>query len=217
MAKTILGIDEAGRGPVIGSLFIAGTMFDEKDVKKLKELDVKDSKLVPHKKRLVLDVEIQKIAKVKVIEITPKEIDDAVDGDNELNLNWLEAEKTIEIINELKPDTAIIDCPSVNTEKYEEYIRERLKVKVNLIVENKADENYIECAAASIIAKVARENQVEELKKKYGDIGPGYPSNSTTQQFLKENYNKHPEIFRKSWSTYKKVVINKKQKNLGEF
>jgi len=192
-------------------------MFNEKDVKILKQLDVKDSKLVPHKKRLILDKEIQKIAKVKIIEIKPKEIDDAVDGDNELNLNWLEAEKTIEIINELKPDTAIIDCPSVNTEKYKEYIQERLKVKVNLIVENKADENYIECAAASILAKVARENQVEKLKKKYGDIGPGYPSNQTTQKFLKENFEKHPEIFRKSWSTFKKVVRNKKQKSLGEF
>ena len=170
-----------------------------------------------HPKRLILEKEIKKIGKVKVIQIKPKEIDDAVDGDNELNLNWLEAEKTIEIINELKPDVAIIDCPSVNTEKYEEYIEQRLKKKVKLIVENKADENYIECAAASIIAKVARENEVEKLKKKYGNIGPGYPSNPITQKFLKENYKKHPEIFRKSWSTYKKIVRNKKQKNLEEF
>ncbi|MBU1246032.1 MAG: ribonuclease HII [Nanoarchaeota archaeon] len=192
-------------------------MFDEKGIKKLKELDVKDSKLVPHKKRLILDIEIRKIAKSKVIEIPPKEIDEAVDGDNELNLNWLEAEKTIEIINELKPDTAIIDCPSVNIEKYEEYIRERLNQKVNLIVEHKADVNYIESGAASILAKVARENQVEELKKKYGEIGSGYPSDPTTKEFLKKNYQKHPEIFRKSWSTFKKYVTGKKQKKLGEF
>ena len=46
----ILGVDEAGRGPVIGSLFIAGVLVDEKDLNKLKNLGVKDSKLLLHKK-----------------------------------------------------------------------------------------------------------------------------------------------------------------------
>ena len=64
---------------------------------------------------------------------------------------------------------------------------------------------------------MARENQVEELKKKYGNLGSGYPSDPTTKEFLKNNYKKHPEIFRKSWSTYKKLIKNKKQKNLEEY
>ena len=213
----VLGIDEAGRGSIIGSLFIVGTLFEEKNIKKLKELGVKDSKLLTHKKRIELTKEIKKLGKVKVIKILPMEIDNAVDKDDNLNLNWLEAEKTVEIINKLKPDKAIIDCPSVNTSSYKEYIKNRLNFNVNLVVENKADVKYVESGAASIIAKVEREKEVSELKKKYGDIGPGYPSNEITQKFVKENYDKYPDIFRKSWSTYKKIINSKKQKSLGDF
>ena len=67
-----LGVDEAGKGPVIGSLFIVGTLFDEKDLPLLKKIGVKDSKLLPHKKRIKLAEEIHKIAKkMKIIQVTP--------------------------------------------------------------------------------------------------------------------------------------------------
>ncbi|MBU2634285.1 MAG: ribonuclease HII [Nanoarchaeota archaeon] len=203
----------------MGSLFISGILIDEKDIPKLKQIDVKDSKLLTHKKRVELEGKIKKIVKKhKTIKVTPNEIDDAVDGNNTLNLNWLEAHKSAEIINSLKPDKAILDCPSPNIEKYKNYIKKLLKNKdTELVVEHKADLNHRSVAAASILAKCAREKEVEQLKKKYGNIGPGYPSNETTKEFIKENYNKHPEIFRKSWSTWKNIAQQKKQKKLGEF
>lgn len=214
----ILGIDEAGRGSVIGSLFIAGVLVEEIDLDKLKEIGVKDSKLLTHKKRIELETKIKKIAKeVKVIKVLPREIDDAVESDH-LNLNWLEAIKQAEIINELNPDKAIIDCPSPNIKAYTNYLRKLLEDKdVELIVEHKADVNFVICGAASIIAKCEREKEVLELKKKYGDIGPGYPANSITQKFIKENIDNYPEIFRKSWMTYKNHDNARKQKSLEEF
>ena len=216
---TILGIDEAGKGPIIGSLFIVGALIDEKATSKLKTLGVKDSKLLTHKKRLELEKDIISILKkFKVIEITPEEIDKAVNGHNGLNLNWLEAIKTAELINYLKPDKAIIDCPSPNLKAYEDYLRNHLKhKKVELFLTHKA-ERFEVVAAASILAKIHREKNVEKIEKLVGEsIGSGYPSNPICQKFLKNNYKKYPDIFRKSWATYKNIVKEKSQKGLKDF
>jgi len=193
-------------------------MFEEEDIPKLIKIGVKDSKLLTHKKRIELSKKIKKLAKkIEVIKVTPSEIDDAVNGNDGLNLNWLEAKKTVEIINKLRPDKVILDCPSPNLRAYKERILSYLDKKIELIVEHKADFKYHIVGVASIIAKVEREKEVEEIKKEYGNIGPGYPSNSITQKFVKENWNKHPEIFRKSWSTFKKESNKKNQKSLEEF
>lgn len=77
--------------------------------------------------------------------------------------------------------------------------------------------NHISCAAASILAKCLREEIVKKLQEKYGKIGSGYPSDPSTQQFLKENWDKCPGLFRKSWATWKKFANAKKQKGLDEF
>jgi len=212
----VLGIDEAGRGPVIGPLIIAGVMIQ--DGKEVLLGAVKDSKLLAHKKRIELNELIQKNSTFKIIEVSPKEIDEALDPNNQLmNLNWLEAYKQAEIINSLTPDIAIIDCPSPNCKKYTEYLKNLLNKElknIKLIVEHKADVNYPVCSAASIIAKVKREEAMDEIKKKYGNTGPGYPANSVTQKFIKENWEKNPEIFRHSWSTFKNQEKMKNQKTL---
>lgn len=210
----VLGIDEAGRGPVIGPLIIAGVMIH--DGKEAELGAVKDSKLLTHKKRMELNHMIQAHSEFKIIEVSPQEIDEALNPENKsMNLNWLEAHKQAEIINEMNPGIAIIDCPSPNCKKYSEYLRKLLNNKnTKLIVEHKADVNYPVCSAASIIAKVKREEEVEKLKEKYGDIGPGYPANPVTQKFVKDNWEKHPEIFRKSWSTFKDHEKAKNQKTL---
>lgn len=130
----------------------------------------------------------------------------------------MEAEKTIKIINKLKPDKTIIDCPSVNIEAYRNYILEDLKDKsIELVVMHKADAENVVVGAASILAKVTRDREIEKLKKKYGDFGSGYPSQEKTQKYLKDNWNKHPEIFRKSWSSWKNVQKKEEQKNLDNF
>ncbi len=213
--KLILGVDEAGRGPVIGPLVISGVLIKESKVSKLQKMGVKDSKKLTPKKRENLFRKIKNIAKYKIIKIRPKEIDGAL-ASRHLNLNWLEGIKTARIINTLKPDKVTVDCPSPNKKAYVEFLKKHVKVKCEIIAEHKA-ERFAEVAAASIISKVTRDREIEKIKKKYGDVGPGYPSNPTTQKFLKENWEKHPEIFRKSWISWKNHQRAKMQKKLSEF
>lgn len=216
----VAGIDEAGRGPVVGPLVIAGILINEEDSSRLKTIGAKDSKLLTHKKRIKLNKEIKKITKnSKILIIQPAEIDRAVHGHNGLNLNWLEARKTAEIINFLKPDKAIIDCPSPNLKAYTNYLKKFLNnPEIELIIEHKADSRFYEVSAASILAKVTREEEVEKIEKKTGKkIGTGYMSNPICQKFLKENFDKYPNYFRKSWIPYKNHIKEKEQKKLGEY
>lgn len=215
----IAGIDEAGRGPVIGPLVIAGVAIEESKIDLLKKAGVKDSKkLTPENRSKIFRKIIAIIHSYKILIINPVEIDAALSKDSGINLNWLEAIKTAEILNFLQPDKAYVDCPSPNKIAYEGYLRRFLNNKeMDLIVEHKADVNYLPASAASILAKVTRDEEIAKIAAKYGDVGPGYQSNPITQKFIKENFDRHPEIFRKSWATWKNHDKNKKQKKLDEF
>ncbi|MBN1644894.1 ribonuclease HII, partial [Candidatus Woesearchaeota archaeon] len=108
----ICGIDEAGKGPAIGPLVICALVIKEEDIPKLKALGVKDSKLLTPRTRERMFNEIKKIAKRhKIVKIQPKEIDDIIMNRKSMNLNWLEAVTSADLINYLKPDKAILDCP----------------------------------------------------------------------------------------------------------
>ncbi|MFC1741328.1 ribonuclease HII [Nanoarchaeota archaeon] len=214
----LCGIDEAGRGPVIGPLVSAGVVIDSADEDKLRKLGVKDSKLIPREKREAMFDAILKIVKRYEINVQePADIDAAL-IDPGTNLNWLEADTQAEIINKLKPEKVIVDCPSNNVEAYTEYIRKKLNVDCELICEHKADMNHLVVGAASILAKVTRDKAIEDIKKEVGqDIGSGYPADPVTKAFIADNYKKYPKIFRKTWKTYKNLVAEKQQKGLGDF
>jgi len=213
----ICGIDEAGRGPLIGPMVMAGVMVDEEGIESLISIGVKDSKLLSRRKREYLFKKIVAIAKgYKIVVMQAKEIDAALDSED-LNLNWLEAEGTAKIINTLKPDKIIVDCPSNNIADYKQYLMKLLKKKVEAVVEHKADVKYVESAAASILAKVTRANEIEKIKKKVGDFGSGYMADPKTAKFLEENADKFPDLFRKSWAPYKKRMNMKKQKSVNDY
>jgi ribonuclease HII len=214
----IAGVEEAGRGPVIGPMVMSIVMMDQKDEFKLEILGVKDSKQLTPKKREELFSLIKETVKdFKIVIIEPGEIDRAVHSD-ESNLNWLEADKTVEFINSMKVDKVILDCPSNNISEYKEYIKNKINNKnIDLVVEHKADENHLIVGAASILAKVTRDKEIERLKRKYKvDFGSGYPSDPFTVQFLEKNYDKYP-FFRKSWASWKRIAINKNQKKLFDY
>lgn len=211
----ICGIEEAGRGPVIGPMVICGVNIDDSKEAELKKISVKDSKLLTPIQRREIYSKIKKIAKdFKIIIVKPAEIDKALKSES-TNLNWLTADKFIEIVNELKPKKAYIDCPSTNISAFKEYLAERISnKKIELIVEHKADARYLVVSAASIMAKVTRDKEIEKIKKKYNiDIGSGYPADPFTKQFLEKNYNKYP-IFRKSWASWKNVAKKNGQRKL---
>lgn len=212
----LLGIDDAGRGPILGPMYLAGVLVKESDNSKLKELGAKDSKLLTHPQRLRIANEIEKISKYHLEESSPREIDEAVET---INLNTLEAQKAAEIINKLnnKKDKikVIIDCPSVNTLAWKNKMISFIDCIDNLtiICEHKADFNHPVVGAASILAKVARENSIEQIKKQFGEVGSGYPADPFTIKFI-SSYGKSLEktgIVRTSWATWKKMFPSAKQ------
>lgn len=215
----ICGIDESRRGPVLGAMVMCGAFIEDKDMKKLEALKPKDSKLLTKEQREELFPHLKKILKhYKIFIIPPDEIDRAVKGGDGLNLNKLEAHKQAEILNEFNPDKAIIDCPSNNIKSYKEQLLVLLKnKKVELVLEHNA-ERYPLVAAASIIAKVTGDTEIEKIKKEIGiDFGSGYMTDPKTVEFLKSNFEKYPELFRKSWFPYKDLMNRKFQKSLSDF
>jgi len=215
----ICGIDEARRGPVLGPMVMCGAFIEDKDMKKLEALNPRDSKLLTKEEREETYPKLIKVLKsYKLFIIQPDEIDKAVKGGDGLNLNRLEAVKQAEILNEFNPDKAIIDCPSNNIDSYRIYLKNLLKnKKVELILEHKA-ERYPLVAAASIIAKVTGDREIEKIKKEIEiDFGSGYLSDPKTVEFLKTNFEKFPDLFRKSWFPYQDLVNKKFQKSLSDF
>jgi len=213
--KSILGIDEAGRGPVIGPMVIAGYCIEEEKIELLKSLGVRDSKELTRKQRENIYNEIIKLTdKYKYIIIDPKTIDYYVYRNG---LNYLEFENMIKIIEEIKPDKVIIDSPIVNTKKVIEYIKNNLKINVEIIAENKADKKYPVVSAASIIAKVIRDREIDKIREKLNlDIGSGYPSDEKTIEVLKKDYDKIKDYIRESWMTIKRIRKGD-QKNILDF
>ena len=221
-SKIIVGVDEAGRGPILGPLVMAALAIKEENIKKLEWLGVKDSKLLAPDIREDLFERLRDIIhdfRVEVIE--PDAIDLSLSEEN-TNLNWLEADTAARMVCELNPDTAIIDCPSPNIPAYTDYFSRKLSTgvrdKAKLIVEHKADVNHIIVGAASIVAKVIRDRQVEHLKKEIGlDFGSGYLSDPKTKDFLEKYHEQYAHLFRKKWRPYQEMMEGKKQKRLGEF
>jgi len=200
---------------------IAGVLIKEEDSDKLKKLGVKDSKLLTHVMREFLAKEIAEIAiEFDSIALQAEEIDEVVF--NSFNLNKLEAVTMAKIVNNLlkdKPAKVYIDCPSNNIKAWKEFLLSHIEFKnKEFIVEHKADVKYPAVSAASIIAKVRREDEVVRIKRQFGiDFGSGYPSDPNTVKWLKENGEKyeHEGIIRKSWQTWKNHKKEGSQKKLG--
>ena len=216
--KTVLGIDEAGRGSVIGPMTIAGLMIDSKDEFKLRELGVKDSKLLTKAQREFMFDKIKNIAKDYIILIiTAKEIDEMR---KTTNLNKIEGHKMAEIIKTLNPDKAILDAPQVSTDKFKDFVKSLIKNNTEIISENSADLNYPVCSGASILAKVTRDREIEKIKKKVGfDFGVGYPHDEKSIEFVQKSLKekKNLEFIRHSWVTVSELVKEKEQKKLEDF
>ena len=201
-------------------MVMCGLMVKEEDEKRLVKIKVKDSKLLTAKKREYLFDKIKEIScKYEIIIISPEEIDKAVHGHDGLNLNRLEARKSAEIINQLNPNKVIIDTPSNNIESYKKYLLKLIKNKeIDFVLEHKADYNYPIVSAASILAKVTRDNEIKKIREKIKiDFGSGYMTDPKTIDFLENYYEKFPYLFRKSWLPYKDILNKKFQKKLEDF
>ena len=210
----VAGVDEAGRGCIIGPLVVAGVLVKEENLPVLRQLGVKDSKLLSPKKREALFNEITSLAENRhVIKIPPSEIDHAVECQIKLHkLNRLEAKTMTQIINILKPNEAYLDAADVLEERFTQHVQEGLTVKTKITSKHKADKIYPVVSAASIIAKVERDKEIETLKQVYGDFGSGYLADKKTLRFLKQwlqTHSDYPSCVRKSWKTAKQFKNEK--------
>jgi len=220
METFLLGIDDSGRGPVIGPMILAGCFIDSEIEKEFRSLGVRDSKQITPRRREFLAEEIRKKAKAfDVVIVSPEEIDKS--KDKGIKLNELEAIMAAKIINNINKGKGkikiVLDCPSTSIKKWGDFLKMHIKNLSNLEIfcEHKADKNHISVSAASILAKSEREKQMDKLKKKYGkEIGSGYTSDPKTQAFVAKNAKKHTGLFRKSWSTWKKANSDSHQKKL---
>lgn len=206
--KCELGIDEAGRGSVIGNMFVAGVVVDGKGKRKLSELGVRDSKSLTPQRREELYPEVFKHARyVVALPATPAEID----ADNLNVVTWRKVSLVIRLAQRFSRCSiglVIVDRVG-NAGSLEMFVRRDTGFNGPILVEDDADERYVAVSAASVVAKVLRDRHIKCLEGRYGKLGSGYPSDPTTKRWIREYYERHgslPDIVRKSWRTLRELA-----------
>jgi ribonuclease HII len=211
----ICGVDEAGKGSVLGPMVIAAVGISSEDI--LEEIRVRDSKLLCAKERERLYKIIKKKCQVATVRLDAQQIDIMR---RDMTLNEAVARSHAKVIVKLSPDSAYLDACDVNTFRYAEMVKNHLVLPCEIISEHHADEKFPVVSAASIIAKVTRDRAIATLAKKYGRIGSGYPSDPVTISFLNSYIEEHsvpPPIARKSWKTVSAILSRKSQRSLDDF
>jgi ribonuclease HII len=217
----ICGVDEAGRGPVIGPLVVAGVVFED-DVL-LKKLHVRDSKKITPGVRERFARTIKKYARTyEMLTINASDIDDMR---KVMTLNEIEVYAFSQVIKKLEPGECYVDAADVNETRFATEILSQVPSKPKIISKHKADELYPIVGAASILAKTTRDElvrQIEtELQKKLDlPLGSGYPADPLTKKFLAtwlKTYKKLPPHVRHSWKTAQNLLRKSKLKKLDDF
>ncbi|MDG1545693.1 MAG: ribonuclease HII [Candidatus Poseidoniia archaeon] len=212
----ICGVDEAGKGPVMGPMVVAAVSIE--NAKMIEGLGFKDSKLLTPRRRKSL-FELIKTNYRYAIEIIEPEVIDEYRKNNKLNL--LNRKAFEKVIIKLNPNIAYVDAADVNEERFGREIKNNLTNEndTDVISMHKADSKIPVVAAASIIAKETRELEIEKLKNKIGDFGSGYPSDERTIKFLKSYFHDNsewPAGTRKSWKTIERIRPVKKLSDFGD-
>lgn len=203
------GIDEAGRGPVIGPM-VMSIVCGDRD--KLIELRVKDSKALTPQRRKKLYEEIKESADfVRIIVISPQKINELMDS---MTLNEIEFTYAAELLEEAKYAT-YVDCFDVIPGRTGQRLSDKTGKEV--VCSHKADAIYPAVSAASIVSKVTRDDEIEKLKEIYGNFGSGYPADPATISFLEKAVSEGTDIssiVRKKWKTYENILRNKRTRRL---
>ncbi|MEX0862708.1 ribonuclease HII [Nitrosopumilus sp.] len=203
----ICGVDDAGRGSMLGPLVIAGVSLDKKNLKKLSALGVKDSKKLSPQLREQLYKKIIKIVDdYYIAKISSKSIDVSV---KKHGLNDLEAKYMAKVVSKLNSHTSYVDSCDVNPARFGREIS-RMSDNHKIKSYHHADSRFVIVSAASILAKVTRDKAIMKLRKDH-NLGSGYPSDPITVKFVAEYYKKNqvmPSFVRKSWKPVQKIMKN---------
>jgi len=208
----IAGVDEAGRGPVLGPLVICAFACPSAVQEKLRALGVRDSKQLTPEQRERIAKEIEKLGEFVLVEISAEEL--TLLMGKRVSLNEIEAQKIGIALNHLEQKTGslvevFVDSPDSQPKKFELRLRKYYSGKAKIVSENRADSKYAVVGAASILAKVLRDGRIDELKKEFGeDLGSGYSHDERTIAFLKKHINGNVALqrhIRHKWKTAKNL------------
>ena len=209
-----VGVDEAGKGPVLGSMFVAGVRARAGDI----PAGVDDSKRLTPTRREELSMKLrEQVDAIAVVEIPVERIDDPETDMNELTVAG--HAKALELLG-ADDCECYLDAADTNAVRFERRVESRLDTSVDVRAEHGADETYPVVGAASILAKVARDSHVERLESEYGSVGSGYPSDDTTRTFLREfvrDRGRLPSCARQSWQTSSDILGELDQAALTDF
>lgn len=205
--RVVVGIDEAGRGSLVGDLFVAGIALGEGQDAELSRAGVRDSKTLGRSKRYrLLSRIIGSSDLIVVCRIVPEDIDRE-------NINDLEVMAVERILRHAKsrglnPTRVVVDEIAGRRESIER-ITKTLFPGAEVIMKPKADRDYVQASAASIVAKCLRDGLVRILSSRYGEIGSGYPSDPRTVEWLKRvtRSGTTPCCVRKSWKTFRRAQV----------
>jgi ribonuclease HII len=186
--RLVAGIDEAGRGSLIGPLVVAAVAATPEKIRTLRELGVRDSKKLSRRRREAIYEELTTLGLViKFVKLPPSMIDRYARRMGGPGINALEAYAAAALVRRIGPDIVYVDSPTRIAGQFANLIRNRLGgVRCRLICEHGADASRLIVSAASIVAKVVRDRTVERLKNMLGDFGSGYPSDKRTIRKAKE-------------------------------
>ena len=209
----LIGVDEAGKGSVLGPMVVAGIACEnEQD---LTPFGVRDSKTLTPKKREEIFEGLTQQFPYHCIVISASEIDSLR---KMMTMNVITAKAHAMAIkgipkNPAAPCGVYVDACDVNESRHGTIISGYVGSGYNVVARHRADSLFPVVAAASIVAKVTRDRIIDEIKLEcehaWGDIGSGYPSDPKTIKFLKAYINeqhKAPYTARSSWATVKNML-----------
>ena len=217
----VCGVDEAGRGPVIGPLVVASFSISEDKLNQIESLEVKDSKKLSAKRRKELFSELINLSGNYFFRIlNPTFLNDEM---KKYTLNEIELHAFKDAIIGLKVPIirAICDSCDVDTNRFSRNLKESLGDEFSscdVVASHKAEDKYPIVAAASILAKVKRDELIKKIEEDAGvSFGSGYPSDPKTIKFLENYYrfhNRFPDFVRTEWKTLANIKSSVSQRKL---
>jgi ribonuclease HII len=214
----VVGIDEAGRGSVLGPLVVGAFCYDDGRSDELAATGVRDSKQLTPRRREEIRAHLDALGDCRSVPLPPRTIDAYVAHGG---LNELELETFAALVREFRPDVAYVDACDPNAVRFGERLRARSRWSGRVVSRHRADAELLVVGAASIVAKVARDAELAALRASMAEaIGSGYPSDPETRACVERHAadgGAIPPWMRRSWATVKRVKRDRPASTLDRY
>jgi ribonuclease HII len=217
-AGSVLGIDEAGRGSLVGPLVVGGFLVDADRIPELTAIGVRDSKTLSAARREEIYATLPSIGRSWAIPLPPRTVDRAV---HRGKLNDLELDAFAKVVRQARPDMAFADACDPVAERFGRRLGAASGNCCLVHARHKADRDLPVVGAASIVAKVHRDRALGRLRARLGEeLGSGYPSDRETVEFVRQTLSGGgpiPSWLRASWATTERLIQGRAARPLEAF